>query len=158
MDFIKRNMPKTEVQNENSTKILEAENGWLKAKKTIDDAIYELGKAYFEANKDNTAAEFAKQIETINRKTKEEYIWHQYQLSLDGQRMCDSCRAFITADSAFCNRCGAAVTPIDFSCISGTANDIQVTNHSNQESSCPKCGKELIEGAKFCEACGTKIV
>ena len=70
MDFLKRNMLKTEVQDDNSIKVQEAENGWTKAKKSIDNAIYELGKAYFEMNKDNTASEFAEQIETINMKTK----------------------------------------------------------------------------------------
>ena len=58
MDFKKRNMPKTEVQDGNSSKIREAENGWMKAKKSMNDAIYELGKVYFEANKDNTESEF----------------------------------------------------------------------------------------------------
>lgn len=157
MDFLKRNMSKTEVQDGNSSRIREAENGWMKVKKSMDDAIYELGKVYFEANKDNTASEFAAQIETINTKTKEEYIWHQYRLSLEGQRMCDGCNSFITADSSFCNRCGKAVTPIDFSSILGTTNSMQAANNTNQ-GCCPKCGKKLVEGALFCEACGTKIV
>lgn len=157
MDFLKKNMPKAEVPAENSGKIREAENCWMQAKKSIDDAVYELGKAYFEANKDNEASEFAAQIGTINAKTKEEYLWHQYRLSLDGQRMCDSCKSFITADSAFCNRCGAPVTPIDFSAILSTANATQAANNANQGATCPKCGKKLIEGARFCEGCGTKI-
>lgn len=158
MDFLKRNMSKTEVQNDGSSKIREAENGWMKAKKSIDDAFYELGKAYFEANKDNKESEFAEQMEVINTKTKEEYLWHQYRLELDGQRMCDSCKAFITADSAFCNRCGASVAPIDYSSILGTANDTQETGNSNQGPKCPKCGRKLVEGALFCESCGTRIV
>ena len=158
MDFLKKNMAKTEVQNENGSKIREAENGWLNAKKSIDDAIYELGKAYYEANKDNTTSEFATQIENVNNKVKDEYIWHQYRLSLDGQRLCDSCNSFITSDSAFCNRCGATVEPIDFSVILGTANNMQPGIDSNQVKSCPKCGKRLVEGAMFCEACGTKIL
>lgn len=158
MDFLKRNIPRPEIQEDNSIKVREAENGWTKARKSIDNAIYELGKAYFEANMDNTASEFAEQIETINMKTKEEYIWHQYRLSLDGQRMCDSCKSFITADSAFCNRCGAAVTPIDFSSVAGVTNEKPAANNCNQALSCPQCGRKLVEGAMFCEACGTKIV
>lgn len=157
MDFLKKNMQKQETKEGNNTRLTEAENGWLKAKKAIDDAIYELGKAYFEANKDNNASEFAEQIETINKKTKEEYLWHQYRLSLDGQRMCDSCRSIITEDSAFCNRCGAPVAPIDFSSIAGATNTMQTANPSDQGLCCPKCGKKLVEGARFCEACGTKV-
>lgn len=158
MDYFKKNPPKTKVEPENSSKIREVENSWMRVKKSMNDAIYELGKAYFEANKDNTASEFAAQIETINKKAKEEYIWHQYRLSLEGQRMCDICKSFITADSAFCNRCGAPVTPIDFSSILGATNNVQVAYNSNQGQSCPKCGKKLVEGAMFCEACGTRIV
>ena len=126
-------------------------------KKSIDDAIYELGKAYFEANKENLTSEFASQIENVNNKIKEEYLWHQYRLSLEGQRLCDSCRSFITSDSAFCNRCGAAVTPIDFSSILGTTDNVQSGVNSAHVMSCPKCGKKLVEGAMFCDACGTKI-
>ena len=39
MEFLKKSMAKTEVQNENGSKIREAENGWMNAKKSIDDAI-----------------------------------------------------------------------------------------------------------------------
>lgn len=158
MDFLKKNMQGTGVSAENSGKIREAENRWMQAKKSIDDAVYELGKAYYEANKENTASEFAAQIEAINAKMKVEYTWHQYRLSLDGQRMCDSCKSFITADSAFCNRCGAPVTPIDFSTILGTnQNAPQAADNAGQGLCCPKCGKKLVAGAMFCEACGTKI-
>lgn len=158
MDFLKKNMQGTGVSAENSGKIREAENRWMQAKKSIDDAVYELGKAYYEANKENTASEFAAQIEAINAKMKVEYTWHQYRLSLDGQRMCDSCKSFITADSAFCNRCGAPVTPIDFSTILGTnQNAPQAADNAGQGLCCPKCGKKLVAGATFCEACGTKI-
>ena len=158
MDFLKRNTPKTEAPDENNTKIREAETGWMKAKKSIDDAIYELGKAYFEANKGNTTSEFAVQIQTVNNKISEEYLWHQYRLSLEGQRLCDSCHSFITSDSAFCNRCGAPVAPIDFSTITGNTNNMQAADNAGQGAWCPKCGKKLVEGAMFCEACGTKIM
>ena len=157
MDFLKKNMQNQGTKEENGNKIAEVENGWLKAKKEIDNAIYELGKSYYEANKNNAAPEFSAQIETIKAKIKEEYLWHQYRLGLDGQRMCDSCHSFITADSAFCNRCGAAVAPIDFSPIVGTTNAMQTANLFNQGMCCPKCGKLLVEGAAFCENCGTKI-
>lgn len=155
MVFFTKDIPKMEVRDDSSMKICEAENGWMKARKLIDDAIYALGKTYFEANKDNPLPEYAEQIEAINTKIKEEYIWHQYRLSLDGQRMCDSCKSFITADSAFCNRCGVAVAPIDFTSIAVSKE--QTVRNLNQGLSCPKCGGKLVEGAAFCEVCGTKI-
>ena len=159
MEFLKKNVQKTEVQGEDVRKIREAENGWMSAKKEIDDAVFELGKAYFEANKDNTESEFGTQIQTINDKIKREYLWHQYRLSLEGQRMCDSCKSFITSDSAFCNRCGAPVKPIDFSVILGAAQgDSTQGNESGQVRVCPNCGRKLVEDAVFCEGCGTKVL
>lgn len=71
--------------------------------------------------------------------------------------MCDSCKSLITADSVFCNRCGAAVTPIDFSFIVGAANDKPAVNSSDQGLCCLKCGRKLVEGEKFSEAGGVKI-
>lgn len=159
MEFLKKNVQKTEVQGEDVRKIREAENGWMSAKKAIDDAVYELGKAYFEANKDNTESKFGTQIQTINDKMNREYLWHQYRLSLEGQRMCDSCKSFITSDSAFCNRCGAPVKPIDFSVILGAAQgDSTQGNASGQVRVCPNCGRKLVEDAVFCEGCGTKVL
>lgn len=157
MDFLKKNAQKQEPVTENGSQIAEAENGRIGAKKAIDDAIYGLGKAYFEENKDNTESEFAAQIDLVHTRIKEEYLWHQYRLSLDGQRMCDSCQSMITADSAFCNRCGAPVAPMDFSPIVHITNPEQAANVSAQGPCCPKCGTQLIAGAMFCEACGAKI-
>lgn len=157
MEILKKNVQSKPVQSEETGRIREAENGWMNAKKSINDAIYELGKAYFEGNKDNTASEYAEQIENVNNKIKEEYIWHQYRLSLEGQRMCDSCKSFITSDSAFCNRCGAPVAPIDFSVVLGNANNSEAGAAPAQTAVCPKCGGKLSEGARFCETCGAKL-
>lgn len=158
MELLKKNVQKTEVQSEDIRKIREAENGWMSEKRAIEDAVFELGKAYYEANKDNKESEFGTQIETINEKMNREYLWHQYRLSLEGQRMCDSCKSFITSDSAFCNRCGAPVKPIDFSVILGTSQgDNAQADVSVQTGVCPKCGRKLVEDAVFCEGCGTKV-
>lgn len=158
MAFLRKTDSKSGGKPENAADIQKAENGWSDSKKRINDAIYELGKAYFEANKENAESDFAGYIEKINKSMKEEYIWHQYRLSLEGQRLCDKCGSTITADSAFCNRCGAAVSPIDFSPVIGTSNVLQPETASGQVLTCPKCGRKIIEGAIYCEGCGTKVV
>ena len=58
--------------------------------------------------------------------------------------MCDSCHSIITEDSAFCNRCGAAVAPIDFSSIIDTTNTVQTANQGQR---CPKCGTPIVGGS-----------
>lgn len=44
MDLLKKNMQKQETKAGNNTRLTEADNGWLKAKRAINDAIYESGK------------------------------------------------------------------------------------------------------------------
>lgn len=159
MDFLKNKMAKTDVQTGSNPEIKQADEGWMNAKQNIDKAIFELGKAYYEKNQDNPAPEYVEQIETIKLKSKEEYLWHQYRLNLEGQRLCDSCNSSITVDSAFCNRCGAKIEPIDFSPILDTSNIVQEVDEPDisKEAVCPECGKKLVEGAVFCEACGTRV-
>ena len=40
MELLKKNVQKTEVQSEDIRKIREAENGWMSAKRAIEDAVF----------------------------------------------------------------------------------------------------------------------
>lgn len=48
--------------------------------------------------------------------------------------VCPSCGAGLSADSKFCNKCGAKVISV-----------------------CPGCGAPLTPGSKFCSQCGTQL-
>lgn len=52
--------------------------------------------------------------------------------------VCKSCGSSMTADSLFCDRCGAKVV-------------VEV-----KKQFCKSCGNELAENAQFCNKCGTK--
>ncbi len=120
----------------------------------LKEAYIELGKKYYESNKDNVSAEFASQASKIKELIGKEELWQQYSLSIDGKVKCESCGAIITSDSLFCNKCGGSIKPRDFSSL-GVASEQPVESITVKK--CPSCGSPLVEGAMFCEKCGQKL-
>ena len=132
-----------------------AEQGFVKAQESTREALLLLGKTVYEKEKDNKGSAYAEDIKTLGECLEKEKLWHLYSLSLDEKTMCDSCGAVITADSVFCNKCGASVPERDFTAIGiGTTAPAEYQSNANV---CPNCGQPLSEGAEFCEKCGTKI-
>ena len=130
----------------------QAEQKYHEIHNEIENAYFELGRAYFEKNKDNEESDFSEQITYIKEKIKEETLWRQYYLSLVGKTLCEHCGAIITSDSAFCNKCGGKIEPRDFSAIGAGPDE-----HEAMQSLCPTCGSPLVEGAVFCEKCGNRV-
>lgn len=148
------NSQNNEVNKGISLAMSQTDNNYQSARETVKEEICSLGKQYFEANKDNTDSEFYNQISIIKECIEKEKLWYQYRLSLEGKLQCDSCKAIITADSAFCNKCGASIKPQDFTLIGIPANQ---QGYIPSLGVCPSCGSSLVPGAAFCEKCGHKL-
>ena len=137
-----------------SIAVLQADQSCKAAKDAVKEAIQALGGMYFEANQNNEESEFYDQIAKVKKCKEKEKLLHLYRLSLEGKTQCDSCGAIVTADSAFCNKCGADIKPRDFSFIGIS----QMQSNNNMSSNvCPSCGSPLVVDALFCEKCGYKI-
>lgn len=134
--------------------IFRADTACREANQAVMNALQELGKVYFEANRNNSESEFFEQVTQIQKCMDNEKLCNQYRLSLEGRIQCEKCGAIVTSDSAFCNKCGSRITQWDFSSLTGEKSKIE--NPSNAPL-CPKCGKMLVAGAMFCEECGTKV-
>lgn len=154
---------------------------WEDAKNEIENSYLELGKKYFEANKDNEKDPFAEQLDVIKTMYEKEKLWHQYKLKQEGKLLCESCGAIITDDSLFCNKCGAKIPEFDFSIIlpegepeeePAAEENVAVVAPTPEVAPapvviqpvaapvaniCPTCGRELPSYAMFCEDCGTKV-
>ena len=137
-----------------SIAVLQADQSCKTAKDAVKEAIQTLGGMYFEANQNNEESEFYSQITNVKECMEKEKLWHLYRLSLEGKTQCDSCGAIITADSAFCNKCGSGIRPRDFSVIG--VSQMQ-SNDNISSNACPSCGSPLVVGAMFCEKCGYKL-
>ncbi len=135
-----------------SPDIQKAEQKCREAENNVNGALLELGKKYYEASKDNSDSQFADLIAKISSCIDSEKLWKQYRLFLEGKMKCEKCGAIITSDSAFCNKCGTSITPLDFSSLR-----MNGSNTSVSDSVCPSCGASLVADAMFCEKCGHKI-
>lgn len=135
-----------------SPEIQQADHNCSEAESAANTAMLALGKKYYEENKENSASEYAEQISEVTACLKKESLWKQYRLTLEGKMKCEKCGAIITSDSAFCNKCGTSIEPLDFSSLGLKTPDTTTTSNS-----CPSCGAPLISDAMFCEKCGHKI-
>ncbi len=70
--------------------------------------IYQLGEAFYKANKDNAEAvdEYKVAIENINKLEFNRKVWINRKMKLQGMRICEGCGNVLPYESAFCNRCG----------------------------------------------------
>lgn len=129
--------------------IAQADEGCRKAGAAVTDALLALGRAYFEANRENPESEHREEIARIAADMDMEKLWRQYRLSLEDQALCESCGTVVSADSAFCKKCGAPMQVLDFSALGiEPASDAPV---------CKSCGAPIAEGSAFCESCGAKV-
>lgn len=135
-----------------SPEIQQAEKNCNMAESAVNAAMLALGKKYYEENKENSASEYAEQITEVTECIKKESLWKQYRLTLEGKMKCEKCGAIITSDSAFCNKCGTSIKPLDFSSLGINSPDT-----SNTINSCPSCGAPLVSDAMFCEKCGHRL-
>ena len=121
-------------------------------KKKIEQLYTAIGKAYYEAHKNEAdAAEAATmaeitallaQIEENDEKIKQ----------LKGVTKCESCGADVPADAAFCNNCGTKVvreTP--------AAAPVVEAAPAIEQRLCPTCGQPVGKDNLFCNNCGAKL-
>jgi rRNA maturation endonuclease Nob1 len=70
--------------------------------------IYQLGEAFYKANKDNAdaVADYKVTIDNINKLEFNRKVWINRKMKLQGMRICEGCGNVLPYESAFCNRCG----------------------------------------------------
>ncbi len=117
--------------------------------KNYEDMIKEIqlqiGKMYFEANRDNPAPEFMELFQNVINAQGAIEKCREEICAIKGVRGCVSCGAEIPNNSTFCPACG-------------TKNEIiDVTYTAVTDMFCPGCGAGLPSDTVFCPNCGTKV-
>ena len=123
-------------------------------KKKIEQLYTAIGKAYYEAHKNEAdAAEAATmaeitallaQIDENNEKIKQ----------IKGVTKCANCGEDIAPDAMFCNNCGTKVVRET----AAPAPEAGVAAAPVVEKSvCPTCGQPVGQGNLFCNNCGAKL-
>lgn len=107
----------------------------------IEDRIsilfLELGKEYYEENKDNEEA--IEKIKEINSAYNEISYYKEQIKLIKGVEKCPNCGGDINNGSAFCSFCGAKI-------ITETKGKV-----------CPNCNASVDENDVFCNSCGKKL-
>ncbi len=76
--------------------------------------IYQLGEAFYKANKDNESVDgdYKTAIDNINKLEFNRKVWINRKMKLQGMRICEGCGNVLPYESAFCNRCGIKLEPV----------------------------------------------
>ena len=114
---------------------------------SLKKAYAELGRAFFDKNKDNIPVEYEKQFADIAKAKADVKETGDRLRAVKKIKVCCSCAAEIGLGVKFCPKCGAENEVIEEAIIDTPAN----------VGKCPSCGAKLKPGAMFCNACGTKV-
>lgn len=106
--------------------------------KQIDNLFIQIGKNYFEANRNNAAAPYADMmVSIIDAQARIEQYKEQIR-KIRGVSNCPSCGAEVANGAAFCNACGTKM-PV--------AQAFATVK-------CPQCNADVMADSKFCDGCG----
>ncbi|HIR88524.1 MAG TPA: zinc-ribbon domain-containing protein [Candidatus Fimimorpha faecalis] len=136
----------------------------------INESLITLGKAYYDAHKNDGNTEFEAIFEEIHkahltiRKCQEEIQ------KIKNIKICEKCGEEVSADATYCSHCGAKLKTTDKKEKSddvveeAEVNQAQETKASDLEEEaekktviCPSCGQELDADAEFCTKCGSSM-
>jgi len=124
-------------------------NGQINSQeKTIDIMYVELGKAYFEQNKDNADDKYAEQCNIIKEAAEKIKTLNDEINKIKGNKVCIGCGAVMDADTLFCPKCGTKNVPVEPEVVE---EEEPVINK------CPECGTDIKADSKFCAVCGHKL-
>ncbi len=104
----------------------------------IEDLQFELGKAYYEENKEHPDGPFTEIIKQITYKMHEIRIRNEKLLAQKGLMYCPSCDTVTGKDDEFCSKCGARLPG----------------SKELKQAICRNCGEPLPEQQTHCTKCG----
>ncbi len=152
-------------------------------KNAIRDACMRMGKAYFDAHKDDPEDTLEPDVRCVLDATDAIKAKQAEIRELKGLVLCPECRREISKDVTFCNfcgyrmkapepepepepapaeemptecdSCGAPLRPGQKFCVGCGKRVADMAKPMPKPRICSNCGTELPEGAKFCFECGT---
>lgn len=125
-------------------------NGQISSQEELINRTYlEMGKMYYDTNKEAPDANYAEKCITITTALERcEQLKKDIQM-IKGTKTCESCGGVIGVDSVFCPGCGAQVVNV--------VAAPQIESSVEQFKTCTNCGCKVSPGSEFCVECGTKL-
>lgn len=130
-------------------------NGKISSQESLLDGVFkEIGKMIYD-NKDNWASLDLSEIIGKVDAAKDEIARIQAEIrQVKGIKLCEQCKEEISADVAFCPKCGAKAPVVEVPVEEAPVEEAPV---EAAPATCKNCGNTLEEGAAFCTGCGTKV-
>lgn len=125
-------------------------------KNAIREACLRMGKAHYDAHKNDPPEEMEPDVKLVYDAT-EEILSRQAEIrELKGLVLCPECRKEISKDVVFCNFCGHRMKEPE------PEPEPEPVPAPEPEPAptpavCDNCGKELRPGQKFCSGCGKPV-
>lgn len=118
----------------------------------IRNAYTEIGRAYFEAHRNQTEDPYMQQMQKIFAAQAAIEEKKQRIREIKGVKTCEHCGAEIPLGTTFCGNCGSKVEePVS------PIQPVPALEEKPAAIHCPQCGIELPADAAFCTSCGCKI-
>lgn len=127
-------------KTKNFTEIAKLNSQISDEEKALDKTFQELGKAYFEAHKDDAEEALKGFVESINSSNEAIAEYKKEIALIKGVTNCPACGAEVPSGAAFCNFCGHKMEAPE----------------APAQRTCANCGAAIAENAAFCNVCGTK--
>ena len=114
--------------------------------KQKQEITYRVGLKYVENNNaaDAVGTIYAEELNELENICREMDNTEVRKLALQGLRKCEKCGNVLVVDSAFCNKCGEKLEPVQIEVQSKVLH-------------CSKCGNPVENGTLFCTTCGNKL-
>lgn len=144
----------------------------------INDSLITLGKAYYDAHKNDSDTEFQSLFEEIRKAHQTIKKCQEEIQKIKNIKICEKCGKEVSADAIYCSHCGAKLQNSDYNAAKQTdepdvdVENVDVKENSEQSSQdtasdqsqpqqrtkiCPSCGQELEEDAEYCTKCGSSM-
>lgn len=141
---------KKSSRNSDSDKLNEKIN---EEQNEINATYQQIGKIYYEEYKDESDEKLILLCNIVDESNRIIDLCRKQILFLKGIKVCSTCKAELTLDSVYCNKCGAKLfddnEAADKSNLSAAKN-----KHNNK---CRECGSDIIDDIVFCTNCGAKV-
>ncbi len=113
--------------------------------KQINNIFNQIGRSYYEANKNNPDAEYRSLMVSISDAQVRIENYHEQIRKLKCLKSCPNCGAEVASSALYCNVCGAKLP---------TDNEEKENTADAPAAKCPQCGADVEPGSKFCGSCG----
>lgn len=139
--------------------------------KKMEQQYLQIGKLYAASHLTDFEEKYAGMMSAIQVSEKKLGTYRTQKQLLKGVACCPVCGNEAPSGSAFCNRCGAKIPPMDMSqfikcpsCGKSVVKDLgdcvfcgSSLTETDSLLKCAKCGEPLEAGARFCRSCGSAV-